>query len=252
VQTWHEVYSLREAPEVFVKSIVFGGLVLVRPQYKEMLHPMLRLALWKNKTVFIPIASNIPRSNMGEQKKDVLRRKYLKNQKRLIVFFGFLYPHKGVELLFEIADPTYDQIVIAGEIVEAGGYYKEILRRSSMEPWLGKTTITGFLSSEDIAALLAVADAVILPFRSGGGELNKGSVKAAIAQGVFTITTSLTQNGYDKEHNVYYAKVNDVQEMKAALGTYAGKRQICDADIGGNEWLEIADKHRSFYNNLLS
>jgi len=252
VQTWHEGYSLRNAPVFFIKSIVFGGLVFMRAQYKETLHPMLRWALWKHKTVFIPIASNITASKIDKQSKDALRQKYLKKQARLIVFFGFVYPHKGIELLFEIADPASDQIVIAGEIGAAGDYGQEISRRYSAGPWLGKVTITGFLPNDDISALLSVADAVILPFRSGGGDWNRGSVKASVTHGAFTITTSLTQNGYDKKHNLYYAKVDDVPEMKTALHDYAGKRRSYDAEIDRNEWLEIADQHRSFYDNLLS
>jgi len=248
VQTWHEG---RSALGLFLLAVFPSTLVVLHPSYKKLLNPMLRWALLR-KPVFIPVASNIPVIKIDKQKQDALKQKHLKNQKRLIVFFGFVYPHKGIELLFQIADPVSDQIVIAGELGAAGDYGQEILRRSSVEPWLGKTTITGFLPNDDISALLSVADAVILPFRNGGGDWNRGSVKASVTHGAFTITTSLTQNGYDKKHNVYYAKVDDVQEMKTALNNYAGKRRDYDADIDRNEWREFADKHRSLYEHLLS
>ena len=250
VQTWHEGYGRRNAPKLFLKSIVPSGLVFVRPQYKEILHPLLRWALWKKKAVLIPSASTIPRVDLGEQEKDVFKKKYLKKQKRLIVFFGFVYPHKGVELLFEIADPASDQIVIAGEIDEEGDYPHEIMRRASVESWIGKVTITGFLPAADVAALLAVADAVIFPFRTGGGEWNT-SIHGAVLNGTFVITTSLTQSGYDKKRNVYFAKVDSVQEMRSALSAYGGMRRGYDADIDRDEWRQIADEHRSLYENLL-
>jgi glycosyltransferase involved in cell wall biosynthesis len=250
VQTWHEGYSRRNAPKLFLKSIIPGGLVFVRPQYKEKLHPLLRWALWKKKSVLIPNASAISLVDLNEQEKDVLKKQYLKKQKRLVVFFGFVYPHKGVELLFEIADPASDQIVIAGEIDEKGDCLHEIMRRASVESWLEKVTFTGFLPAADVAALLAVADAVILPFRTGGGEWNT-SIHGAVLNGAFVITTSLTQSGYDKKRNVYFAKVDDIQEMRSALATYAGTRRGYDADIDRDEWRQIADKHSSLYESLL-
>lgn len=251
VQTWHEGYSRRNAPKLFLKSIIPGRLVFVRPQYKENLHPMLFWALWKKKTKFISNASAIPRVDLGEQEKHILKKQYLKKQKRLIVFFGFVYPNKGVELLFDVADPTTDQIVIAGEIDEKGDYAHEIMRHASVESWQGKVTITGFLPSSDVAALLAVADAVILPFRVGGGEWNT-SIHGAVLNGALVITTSLSQSGYDKRRNVYFAKVDGVQEMSSALNAYAGMRRRYDADIDRNEWQRIADDHRSLYESLLS
>lgn len=251
VQTWHEGYSLGSVLRLFLISIIPSALVFVRPRYKENLHPMLLWALWKKKSAFIPNASTIPGVNLDEPKKIALKSLYLKNQKRLIVFFGFVYPSKGVELLFEIADPASDQIVIAGEIDMKGDYSHEIMRHASVEPWLGKVTITGFLSVADVAALLAVADAVILPFRTGGGEWNT-SIHGAVLNGSFVITTSLTQRGYDNKHNVYFAKVDGIQEMRLALSTYAGRRRVYDANIDVDEWRKIAEQHFSLYENFLS
>lgn len=250
VQTWHEGYSRRSAPKLFLKAIVPGGLVAVRPQFKEKLHPVLRWALWNKRFSFIRNASVIPRIALSEQEKGVLRTRYLEKQKRLIVFFGFVYPHKGVDLLFDIADPASDRIVIAGEIDEEGNCHKEILKRSSSESWAGKVTVTGFLPPAAVAALLAVADAVILPFRTGGGEWNT-SMHAAVLQGTFVITTSLAKNGYDKKVNVYYGKVDDVQGMKSALNVYSGRRREYHPDVDRDEWQQIAVEHRSLYEAII-
>lgn len=251
VQTWHEGFSRRDLVELLLKSIVPTRLVFVRPRYKEYLHFLLHWALWGKKSVFIPNASSIPHVELSALEKIAIKKQYLKNQKRLVVFFGFIYPHKGVDLLFEIADPASDQIVIAGEIQKIGDYPQEIMRRASDEHWIDKVTITGFLPAADVAALLAVADAVILPFRIGGGEWNT-SIHGAVLNGAFVITTSQTQSGYDKKHNVYYAKVDDIQEMRSALGTYAGIRREYHADIDRDEWRQIGDKHRSLYESFLS
>lgn len=250
VQTWHEGYGRRSAPKLFLKAIVPGGLVVVRPQYKYSLPVCLRWALWNKQYAFIRNASSFPKVGWDEKARDALRKQYLKGQKRLIVFFGFVYPNKGVELLFEIADPALDQIVIAGEIIEASDYHQKIMMLASAGPWAGKVTVTGFLPPTDVAALLAVADAVILPYRVGGGEWNT-SIHAAVLQGSLVITTSLTPHGYDEEHNIFYAKVDDAQEMKSALEIYAGRRQKGEPDADRYEWREIASKHRSLYESLL-
>jgi len=251
VQTWHEGYGKRSAPKLFLKAIIPGGLVLVRPQYKDGLPISLRWALWNKQIAFIRNASPMPKADMDERARNDLRTQYLKGQKRLIVFFGFVYPNKGAELLFEIADPTSDHIVIAGEFVEGSDYHRNIMRLASAQPWEGKATITGFLLSGDIAALLAIADAVILPYRVGGGDWNT-SIHAAVLQGSFVITTSLTRHGYDEKHNVFYARVDDEQEMISALATYAGRKREYHSDIDRDEWKIIANRHRLFYETLLS
>jgi glycosyltransferase involved in cell wall biosynthesis len=250
VQTWHEGYSGRDAPELFLKSIVPSWLIFVRPQYETKLHPHLRWALWRKRTAFISNASSIPRVKPDEQMKDEIRKRYVKKQKRLIVFFGFVYPNKGVELLFAIADCALDQIVIAGGFDENSEYGRDIIKRASTEEWLGKVTITGFLPVADVAELLAVADAVILPFRTGGGEWNT-SIHGAVLNGAFVITTSLTERGYDGKRNVYFAEVDNVQEMKLALGSYAGRRREYDADIDVNEWRKIGHQHRLLYESIV-
>lgn len=249
VQTWHEGYSRRNAPALFLKAIVPGGLVFVRPQYQDDLHPMLHWALWNKEQRFIANASAIPRANLSHSERDALKREYLKKQKRLIVFFGFVYPHKGVELLFDIADPSLDQIVIAGEFDITGQYKQEIMNEASVPAWSGKVTFAGFLPDADMAALLAVADAVILPFRTGGGAWNT-SIHGAVLNGALVITTSLTQNGFDKKRNIYFARVDDVQEMKSALINYAGKRR--EYDVDADEWEDIAEQHCLLYENVLS
>ena len=182
--------------------------------------------------------------------RDAIRQRYIRKQKRLVVFFGFIYPHKGVELLFDIADCSIDQIVIAGQVDEHDEYCRGIIERASTEEWLGKVTFTGYLPVADVAELLAVADAVILPFRTGGGEWNT-SIHGAVLNGAFVITTSLTQRGYDQERNIFFAAVDSVHEMRVALGSHAGKRREYDAGIDVDEWEKIGNQHRSLYESIV-
>lgn len=246
VETWHGAYGLEYTPKLILKAVVPGGLIYVHPHFIEDYHPLLRWVFLNKHCAFVPNASAIPKANLNELEIHDLRKHYIKNQKRLIVFFGFVYPHKGVELVFDIANSGSDQFVIAGEIDEHGEYGQQLLQRSSAEEWQGKVTITGFLSVSDVASLLTVADAVVLPFRRGGGEWNT-SIHGTVMQGTFVVTTSLTRNGYDNQNNVYYANPDDIQEMRQALDMYAGVKNAVSPGAYEDEWEQIAEAHRRVY-----
>lgn len=252
VQTWHEGYSgRRNIIELVLKSFIPGALVVVRPNYIEKVHPWFRWMFSEKSFIFIENASSIPRVVLDLEEKRMLRETYLRGQKRLIVFFGFLHFQKGVDLVFDVANPDIDHLVIIGEADSNTDYEKLILNSANVAAWRGKVTLTGFLPAADVARMLAVADAVVLPFRVGGGEWNT-SIHGAVLNGAFVLTTSLSKNGYDSKRNQYCAKVNDVEEMKAALQQYAGARRRQDETIDRDEWLTISEKHRSLYTCLFN
>lgn len=250
VQTWHEIYSCRDFLRFSLKAIVPGGLVVVRPSFKDFLHPMLRWGLSNKVFSYIKNASATPVVNLSKEYSEKIKNEYLDKQKRLIVFFGFIYPHKGVEQIFDIANSESDQIVIAGESGVDDQYYKSILEKASSSPWVGKVRITGFLPSRAISELLSVADAVVLPFRVGGGEWNT-SIHSAVAQKTLVITTSPVGGGYDERLNIYYAKIDDVIEMQAALEKYSGIKRKLQDDIDTDGWLRIVDEHQSLYSAVV-
>ncbi|MDE3022531.1 MAG: hypothetical protein KGI54_11810 [Pseudomonadota bacterium] len=250
VQTWHEFPIKPFDCNFYLKAIVTGGLVVVRPQYLEMLHPKLRSVLKYKKVVFIRSASAIPKITLNEGEYIKIRKNYIKKQKRLVVFFGFINQNKGTELLFDIADPDLDQIIIAGQFGANEYYNQKIKQRAIQPPWEGKVTITGYISSHDVAALLAVADAVILPFCDGGGIWNT-SIHAAELQGAFILTTTRSSIGFDKERNIYFSEIDDIQSMRMALNTYAGKFKKSNCEIENDEWLQIAVEHQNLYKALL-
>ena len=251
VQTWHEGFSLSQVPHFILKAVVPSKIVVVRSEYRKLLIPFYRWVIARRNLHFIRSASTIGKAVLDDQARSALRARYARGQERLVVYFGFVYPNKGVEFLFEVADPTSDQLVIAGEIARASEYGQQIQDRAAREPWRGKVTITGFLPPQDVAALLAVADAVVLPFRLGGGNWNT-SIHAAVLQGTFVLTTSSTRHGYEETQNIYYTGIDAVQEMKIGLDRHAGKRRTYSPDIDRDEWQRIAHEHHSLYGDLLT
>jgi glycosyltransferase involved in cell wall biosynthesis len=274
VQTWHELGYLTN-PFRFWRFIVAhgmvtllfvpGGLVLVRPDYKRHVPALLRPIVALKTVRHIPNASAIPSIHLTQQERGLIRSRYARPDSRIVVFFGLLYSTKRVELLFEIADPRDSHLVIIGGSIRPMDLstdlswapatqlpeYEQMLRNlSARDPWRGKVSFTGFLTVEEAARVIACADAVVLPLQNGAGEWNT-SLHAAQAQGTFTLTTSITQQGYDRELNTYYCAPEDVAQMRAALTQYAGTRAV-KMHHAEDAWSKIRSAHLSLYAHLLT
>jgi glycosyltransferase involved in cell wall biosynthesis len=163
------------------------------------------------------------------------------------MFFGFLYPAKGVEQLFEIADPAQDVLVIAGAAQDPG-YMLRLEDAAKAHGWSpDQVRYLGFMEEAPAADLLAAADAVVLPFLAGAGDWNT-SVHAALAQGTPVITTAVEPRGDDEARNLYTARIADVAEMRQALSALAGRR--APPAPMAQEWSRIAQAHLAFYRDI--
>lgn len=249
VQTWHE-YHMERVRRNFLNAVLSGGLIAVRPQYREVMPRWFRWLTQRKRFTFIPNESAIPQIRLSDLEREEVHLRFAPVSTPLIVYFGFVYPPKGVELLFEIADPGLHHLILMCELNSQDEYHNTLLDRLNREPWIGRVTVTGFLPADQVARILGSADAVVLPFREGGGMWNT-SIHATVAQGSFLLTTAKDRHGYDPSKNIYYATCNDMEDMKYALRTYWGKRRFDVAEAPGFKWDAIADAHRTFYLQLL-
>lgn len=249
VQTWHEGYARKNAIQLAFKGIIPGDLIYVKPEYRKKFHPkFMRWVFWNKREFFIKNASVIPSNTLNEEQRAQTRLAYLEGQKRLIVFFGFIHSGKNVELLFSIANPETDIICIAGEFNVNDTYHQKIFKLANQDKWINKVRFEGFLDEQKAARLLAAADAIILPFSTGGGVWNT-SLQAASNQGSFVITTAKNPTGYDKASNVYYSNINDIDEMRQALDRWQGSKISPENNII-HEWELIAKEHNNVYASL--
>ena len=250
VQTWHEYHLTRRPWLWFLAQLpVSGGVVVVRPRFLEQMAPLLRRTLRNKAWSFIPNASSIPAVTLTAADRESVRAKYGRAQAGLVVYFGFMYPKKGVERLFEIVDPSQQHLVIIGEVRESDDYHRAVLSQVSSPRWTGKTTLAGFLPAQEVARVIAAADAVVLPFTEGAGDWNT-SLHAAQAQGTFVLTTSDAQHGYDADKNTYFARPEDVAGMRAALAQYVGRRSAVKPPRE-HTWQSIADAHLEVYRQVM-
>jgi glycosyltransferase involved in cell wall biosynthesis len=251
IWTWHEF-----VPKIYNKRLIAFHLmallskviIFVRYDFKEQTPHFLSLLLRKKPFEFIPNASVIPKIDMNNESITRLRQSITTDEKQIIVFFGFIYPNKRVESLFEIADPRKHHLVLIGNLDPKYDYHQRILSLSEDPQWSGSITMLGFLGAKEAGEMIKIADAVVLPYAEGAGSWNT-SLHAATLQGTFVLTTSLSQKGYDSETNIFYADVGDVASMRMALEKYAGMKR--DVKAIEDPWVQIAQNHIKIYKQIL-
>jgi glycosyltransferase involved in cell wall biosynthesis len=246
VQTWHE-YQLRGASTLLINGMASAGFVVVRPDYQDIMSPWYRGLASRKPFVFIPNASTIPTVILTDDDRQAIRSTYATQGKQLIAHFGFASPPKGMDLLFEIADPRKHHLILVFNLNREDAYQKAILNRARQPDWANSVSISGFLPAEKVGRILAASDAVILPFRKGGGIWNT-SVHAVVSQGTFLLTTSNERHGYDEGLNTYFAHPYDLADLRQALLVHAGRR-IAPTQV--SRWADIAEEHVKLYRKIL-
>jgi glycosyltransferase involved in cell wall biosynthesis len=197
----------------------------------------------------IPNTSNLPQAQRTPELMATVRNELGSGSKPIIAYFGFIQPSRGIELLFEIADPGVHHLaIVGGRLPPFDSYFDLLLCRTQIAPWKGSAVMTGFVPAEKAAAILAVADAVVLPFHLGAGSWST-SVHAAMLQGTFVLTTSLERNGYDPSANVCHVPPVDIPALRRALAQYQGKRHA-GTEQACPSWTSIAARHEEIYRRL--
>lgn len=247
VQTWHEPIlgkaGLWLATGLDVLVIVKEELIMHIPR-------LTRMAIFGTRTVWIPGASLLPTIILNDQECFEIRNQYTYNNEVLLAYFGFVAPLKGLESLFEVVANTTDmRLLLMCDFQPDNNYHRSLLNQIETLGIAPRVNITGFLPDEKLASILAASDAIVLPFIDGARAWNT-SIDAAVAQGTFVLTTSLDGCEYNKQKNIYYAKPGNVEEMISAIQKYA--RQRASYKPSASAWQNIAQKHLSIYNKLVS
>jgi glycosyltransferase involved in cell wall biosynthesis len=147
--------------------------------------------------VLIPIAPNVDGAGAAPDRAGT-RRRY--GGDFLLVFFGFVHPVKGVRYLLDALPALRTirpglRLVVAGGFTsqalpegEARAFRRELEARSARRGVADAVTFTGYLPAPEVSALLAAADAAVLPF-TAGVSAKSGALLAALAHGVPTAVT---------------------------------------------------------------
>jgi glycosyltransferase involved in cell wall biosynthesis len=244
IRTWHEAFLRSQLREFALQISAPGPYIVVRPDFEKRLWRPLRPFLKGRRRIFMPGASAIPRSTLSEAERKDLRADLLGTSHRLIAFFGFLYPEKGVEQIFDVANPVTDKVVIVGE-KNLDQRYTQFVEEQATRSGVA-VSFLGFLAPAATADVLAAADVVLLPFRTGAGVWNS-SVRAAVLQGTPVVTTSKDMSGFDREQGIQYVPPGDIGAMRSAVAALAGSTTPVHE---GDEWTSIAALHGEAYQSL--
>jgi glycosyltransferase involved in cell wall biosynthesis len=141
----------------------------------------------------IPIGSNIAVAPPPGFERERWRAQLgLADDATLVCYFGLVSPSKGLDTLLDALDllpDTLRLIVIGGQVGAAHDQaYAEALHERMRIDLRGRATITGHCTPEEVSAYLLASDLCALPFRDGA-SFRRGSLLAALAHGVATVTT---------------------------------------------------------------
>jgi glycosyltransferase involved in cell wall biosynthesis len=252
VETFHE-YVPRGFSRIvgcmYAMALFASALVVVRPQYRKRMPKPMDWLLGARPFRFIPNASAIPAISLSPGERDAIRQSIVGADLPIVAHFGFVFPHKGVERLFEIADPQQHHLLLIGPLSRTDPYHARVLELAEGAKWKGRVTITGYVDAGRAARLLAASDAAVFPFVEGGGIWNS-SLHAATDQGTFVLTTSSERRGYDAKANVYHAAPDDIDDMRTGLLAHLGSRRPPAIAAAEAEWTRIAQAHVALYRTV--
>jgi len=107
---------------------------------------------------------------------------------RVILFFGYVRPYKGLADLLQalaLARPdSWDLLYIVGEFYEPRARYEAALSHAALRDKV--RVIDRYVANEEVAAYVAAADVVALPYRSATGS---GIAQVAFGGGTPVIAT---------------------------------------------------------------
>jgi glycosyltransferase involved in cell wall biosynthesis len=248
VETWHE-YWPSGAWRVALSAPYREHVINPRPNYVEQFPRWTRPLIARKRFHHIAGGPSVPQAVLSDDERRAIRSRYVGGPGRLVAYFGFSHPEKGVEQLFEIARPERDHLLLIGELSRDNAYHRGILARMEGPDWAGRVSTTGYVSSNEVARLMAASDAVVLPFRSGS-HVGSSTLHSAAAQGVYVVTTSRDRTGYDPARHIHFAAPDDIAGMREALSTRLGERRPA-ANTPGSAWRAIAEQHLAVYGEAL-
>lgn len=166
-------------------SVLFGSPKIIATNSEIMTILEKRIPYLLKRTYWIPIGSNILPS------KDLMIEG--RTPEPLVVYFGMLYPGKGVSMILDVAEllrkrgQFFSLKIVGGGGADHKSYEDEIQKEITTRRLNNSIEYVGFLPSSEISMYLKKSRVVFLPYDSGLSD-RRGSFMAAIAHGKAVLT----------------------------------------------------------------
>lgn len=190
-----------------------------------------------------------------------LRARFGLEGSRVLAIFGYVTSNKGYEVTLDALEalPQDVRLLIAGGArVESERPYLERLRETISSRGLeDRVTITGYLEEPELAALMELADLVLVPHTAANGSY---SVMIGLSYGKPVLASDLACFSELAEERdclelfpagnseALGAKIRALLESGAARSDLARRARECAAE---GSWARVAQKTRAIYEDAL-
>jgi len=150
---------------------IYDHVIVHTPKMRDQLIEWFNIKPGKVSVVPYGINDMVPRTGMGQN--EARERLGLSPEDRVMLFFGFIAPYKGLDILMSAMPSVRDQVsearlVVAGNIKNraASPYWRQIekiIEDNGLSEVL--TLDVRFIEDEDIETYFTAADVLILPYR---------------------------------------------------------------------------------------
>lgn len=238
---------------------VATGVVVHAECFREVLVSEYGVPAWKVRVVPIGI---YPRTNLPEKR--MVKRQLEIEQSNVVLFFGYLAPYKGLDLLLDAADKRtpsqkdYLLVIAGGEPIRLVGdkrYEAYVSRIGNRAADLSQTQVrlTGFVPEEQIMEYFSASDVVVFPYSVCFGA--SGPLALAIAYQRPFLVSEPMRGLVDLEEVVFD---RDPEELACAIErmlTDAALRQKTIAYARGvqarHSWGSVYQRNREIYRSMI-
>jgi glycosyltransferase involved in cell wall biosynthesis len=216
----------------------------------------------------VPLGPNVlPTDAPADGARAELRARLgLRPDARVLVFFGFVHPVKGVRhLLDALAELRRDDLhlVVAGGFTslalpaaEAAAFRQELEKHAADRGVAAAVTWTGHRPAAEVSRILHGADAAVLPF-TGGVTAKSGALLAAWAHRLPVVATAAAEPDpavVDGRSAVLVDRVRDGAALAAGLRRVLGDPALARRVAAGGaavaadrSWAAVAAAHAEVY-----
>jgi glycosyltransferase involved in cell wall biosynthesis len=132
-----------------------------------------------------------------------------------LLFFGFVRPYKGVDILLRaLAQVSDTRLVIAGEIWGSAKPYTDLIEQLKLQDRV--TIRDGYVPADELEALIRQADAVVMPYREGTASWNAALSHAYGTPVISTTVGSLAAQVRDGVDGLL-CQPDNVESLAAAI-----------------------------------